>query len=151
LKTSLILVLVLFFGTASANNNEKIDKLAAPILALFDKGELDNIVTTALSKSSVADYLSKSDLQQTDSQFSGNFKIMGEFFGSDLLLQQGIEDVFITRWYLLRFKRQPVLLHMEFYKADKTWQVHSIQMDTSLDDYIENRGELVLGEIDNLQ
>lgn len=145
LKHLLLPILLSFSFISYADDKTDIDNLANPVIELFEKGELNKIASTALSKSSVSDYISKSDMDQTDSQFEGNFKIMGKFFSSEIIHEQGLEGTFIARWYLLKYQRQPVLLHIEFYKADKKWNVHSIQMVTELDDFIEERGKLDLG------
>ncbi|KUM52789.1 hypothetical protein AR688_11000 [Rheinheimera sp. EpRS3] len=130
-----------------ADDKSEIDKLAKPVIELFKKGDFSKIASTALAKSSVSDYISKSDMNQTDSQFDSNFKIMGKFYSHDILHEQGIEGTFIARWYILKFQRQPLLLHMEFYKADQSWEVHSIKMVTELDDFIEEQGKFDIGKL----
>ncbi|NQY64861.1 MAG: hypothetical protein HRT38_14250 [Alteromonadaceae bacterium] len=147
MKNLLTLILLFVSINTYADDQSEIDELANPVMELFKKGDYSQIVSTALSKSSSADYITKSDMDQTNSQFDGNFKIMGKFYSYEILHEQGIDGTFMARWYLLKFKRQPVLLHMEFYKPDKTWNVYSIQMITEIDDYIESRGQSDIGKM----
>jgi hypothetical protein len=147
LKHLLIPILLSISIFTYADDKSDIDQLANPVMELFKKGDFSKIASTALAKSSVSDYISKSDMNQTDSQFDGSFKIMGKFYSYETLHEQGIEGIFIARWYVLKFKRQPVLLHMEFYKADQSWEVHSIKMVTEMDDFIEEQGQFEIGKM----
>ena len=147
MKILLILALLSVPFYSIADNASEIDDLAKPVMELFKKKELTNIASTALSGSSIADYISKSDMAQSDGQFEGSIKIMGKYFGSKVLHEQEVDNTFIARWYLLRFERQPVLIHMEFYKPDTKWQVHSISMDTDMDDYIKKSGTFQIGRL----
>ena len=147
LKLILIPLLLSMSILTYADDKTDIDKLTNPVMELFKKGDFSKIASTALAKSSVSDYISKSDMNQSDSQFDGYFKIMGKFYSNEILHEQGIEGTFIARWYILKFKRQPVLLHMEFYKADQSWEVHSIKMVTEMDEFIENQGQFDIGKM----
>jgi hypothetical protein len=126
---------------------QEIDNLAKPVLDLFAKNEITQVATKALSNSSVSEYISKADLVQTDSQFHGYLNVLGKFYSSSLIHEQGIDGVFITRWYVLKYQRQPALISLEFYKANKTWELHSINLKLELDDYIEERSKLEIGRL----
>ena len=148
LLTGLLITVSLTLSTKlHANSKEEIDKLTSPIMALFEQDDFSKVASTALANSSVSDYITKSDLAQTDSQFEGNFGIMGKYYSAIILHEQEIEDVFTVRWYLLKFQRQPVLLHMEFYKPNTKWEFHSIKMITDLDDYLEEQGRYEIGKM----
>lgn len=129
----------------SFSGTTEIDDLVKPVMEKISKGEISNLATVALSNSSVSDYISKADLNQADGQIKGYIDILGKFYSWSLLHEQGIEGTLISRWYILKYQRQPALIHMEFYKADKKWEVHSISLDLEVDDYIEARGKNLIG------
>ncbi|SET68921.1 hypothetical protein [Thalassotalea agarivorans] len=144
----LIITILLFASVvAKADDSKEIDLLAKPILELFKKGDISNVGSKALANSSISDYISKADLVQTDSQFYGYLNVLGEFYSVELIHQQGIEGTFITRWYVLKYKRQPALISLEFYKAKDKWEVHSINLKLELDDYFEERSKIEIGKL----
>jgi hypothetical protein len=147
LKHLLITILLLLPFHTSANESKVIDKLAKPVLDLFSKNEIEHVASKALENSSVSDYISKADLVQTDSQFHGYLNVLGKFYSLELIHQQGIEGTFITRWYILKYQRQPALISLEFYKADDEWEVHSINLKLELDDYFEERSKIEIGKL----
>jgi hypothetical protein len=60
-----LLITILLFTSicAFADDRSEIDKLSDPVLALFSKGQFDKIASTALAQSTIADYISKSDME----------------------------------------------------------------------------------------
>jgi len=147
LKHLLITILLLAPFFTYANESQQIDKLAKPILDLFSKNEIEHVASKALEHSSVSDYISKADLIQTDSQFHGYLNVLGKFYSLQLIHQQGIEGTYSTRWYVLKYQRQPALISLEFYKADDEWEVHSINLKLELDDYLEERSKIEIGKL----
>lgn len=142
-----LILITCFIGMNSFAGNAEIDDLAKPVMESISKGEVSKLATLALSSSSVSDYISKADLGQADGQIKGYIDILGKFYSWSLLHEQGIEGTFISRWYLLKYQRQPALIQMEFYKADKKWEVHSISLDLEVDDYIETQGKNQIGKV----
>lgn len=130
-----------------ANDLEDLDKLAKPIFTLIENGEVESLATKAMGTSSISDYISKSDMQQLDSQFSTILNVIGNYNSYKLLHEQGIEGIFWSRWYIVNFDRQPILITMEFYKAKSDWNFHSIGINTSLDDYMESGAEYRIGKM----
>lgn len=114
MKYLLIITLLLTSFFTYANDAKEIDKLAKPVLDLFSKNEIEHVASKALASSSVSDYISKADMVQTDSQFHGYLNVLGKFYSLQLIHQQGIEGTFVTRWYVLKYQRQPALISLEF-------------------------------------
>ena len=147
LKYILTSILLLTSFITFADDSEAIDKLAKPVLDLFYENKIENVASKALEKSSVSDYISKADLVQSDSQFYGYLNVLGKFYSLDLAHEQGIEGTFITRWYVLKYQRQPALINLEFYKANDKWEIHSINLKLELDDYFEESSKHELGKL----
>ncbi|MGK2232758.1 MAG: hypothetical protein ACI92O_001945 [Colwellia sp.] len=132
---------------SNANDKKEIDNLAKPVLALFEENKINSVASKALENSSISDYISKADLVQSDSQFFGYLNVLGKFHSQELIYEQGIEGTFISRWYVLKYDRQPALIYLEFYKAKDEWQIHSINLKLELDDYIEERSKIEIGKL----
>ena len=147
LKHLLITILLLIPIHTYASDSEEIDKLAEPVLELFSKNEIESVASKALERSSLTDYISKADLAQTDGQFYGYLNVLGKFYSLELIHQQGIEGTFITRWYVLKYQRQPALISLEFYKADDKWEIHAINLTLELDEYLEERSKVEIGKL----
>lgn len=147
MKHLLITLFLLVPFISYANDSQEIDKLVKPVLDLFSKNEIKNVASKALEHSSVSDYISKADLSQTDSQFHSYLSVLGKFYSLEMIHQQGIEGTFITRWYVLKYQRQPALVSLEFYKANDEWEVHSINLKLELDSYLEESSKFEIGRL----
>lgn len=147
MKYLLLSIALLVSFVCNANDKEEIDSLAKPILALFEENKISNVASKALENSSISDYISKADLVQSDSQFYGYLNVLGKFYSQELIHQQGIDGTFISRWYVLKYARQPALIYLEFYKANEDWEVHSINLKLELYDYIEERSKIEIGRL----
>ncbi|MGJ8694645.1 MAG: hypothetical protein ACSHW0_19480 [Thalassotalea sp.] len=144
MKHLLLSTLFIISSLAHAGDKSSMDMLATPVMELFEKGEISNVASKALSGSVISDYISKADLAQTDSQIEGYIKVLGKFYSSKLLHEQGVEGIYISRWYILNFERQPALIKINFYKANKTWEINSVSLDLDLGEYIEAGGKFEL-------
>ncbi|MCP4321142.1 MAG: hypothetical protein GY787_04700 [Alteromonadales bacterium] len=143
-------VLTIFLLSSSvvfANDLSDIDSLAKPIIKSIENNEVDSIVSKALSHPSVADYISKSDMSETNKQFQNVLNSYGKFYSLKILHEQGVEDIYWSRWYIIRFERAPMLIKMEFYKPHNEWRINSIAIDADLDEYIEKSGKYNIGNI----
>lgn len=141
MKKIIFALLVVCSFSASANNMQKLDDLMQPVFDAIEGGRFNKLVSTAMSQSSIVQYMSKFDLEESDRDFKSYFSAFGTYYSHRVLYEQGIEGDFWARWYLLKFQRQPVVLYVEFYKPDDHWEVNSISIKTDIDDGIEEAGD----------
>jgi len=142
---NLVLTSLLFITSfVQADDKRDMDILAKPVMELFEQGKINKIASKALSDSTVADYISKADLAQTDGQIEGYIKVLGEFYSWKLLHEQGVDGIYVSRWYILNFARQPALIKLNFYKPQNTWEINSVSLDLDLGNYIEKGGKFEL-------
>jgi len=139
--------LIITTFTALASDKDEMDKLASPIFQSISSGEHNKITSTALSNSSISKYIAPADLANSDSQFAGLLNGMGKYFSHELLHEQGIKGTFWLRWYLVKYERQPALFRVEFYKSNDKWEVHTLGIDTDLDEYIKQVAAKEIGKL----
>ena len=145
MKFSIVFIFLLSSVFAKADDLTDIDKLGNTVIQLLEKAEITNIVSKTMSTSSISKYISQDDFDQSDGTFEKNIKLMGKYYSSEVLHEGGIKSTFWSRWYIIRFERQPLMIYMEFYKPNDTWEVHSMRMDTDLSQYIHDAGQVKIG------
>ena len=141
----LFILLILSSAFVTAEDFTDIDKLGNTAIELIKKGRLNNIVSKTMASSSISKYLSKDDFAQSDGTFERNIKLMGKYYSSEILHEGGVKGTFWSRWYIIKFERQPLMIYMEFYKPNDTWEVHSMRMDSDLSKYIHDAGQVKIG------
>ncbi|MEH6452588.1 MAG: hypothetical protein V7782_06035 [Psychromonas sp.] len=122
----------------------KFEQLAQPIFDAIQSGKVDKIVSVGMANSEAAKYMSQADIDLSNSQYESYFKAFSKFYSYRLLHEQGIKGDFWSRWYLLKFDRQPVVLYLEFYKKDQSWSVQRISLKSDLDIQTEKSGDIVI-------
>ena len=61
---------------------------------------------------------------------------MGESLGYELIQESNINDIYVIKYFLFKFDRQPTLVKIEYYKPKENWRIHGFQVDMYFDDYI---------------
>ena len=145
LKFCICFVLIFNSVFALADDLAEINKLGGVAISLIEQGELSNIVSKTTASSSLSKYLSEEDIAQSDATFERNMKLMGKYYSSEVIHEGGIKGAFWSRWYLIKFERQPLMIYMEFYKPNESWEVHSMRMDSDLSNYIHDAGQAKIG------
>ena len=142
------ILLPLFVFNSHANEESDIDMLVKPILEAIQSGETKNIASLAFPVGSQnRNYISNADIKQLDSHFETSFNTVGKSYGYHLHHQANIPDIYVLRYYVFKFERQPGLIKIEAYKPKDTWRIYSIEIDDKLDDYIERSAVYHLGSM----
>ncbi|NGN99423.1 hypothetical protein G5S52_17745 [Grimontia sp. S25] len=141
-----ICIFVISFNSSSSER-ANLDELTKPIFDSLKSGKIEKIPSLALSNSKIIKYFSEVDLEQFDTQFASEFKVLGKYYSHSLIHEQGIEGAFWAKWYLLKFERQPIVLYVEFYRPDETWGIQSIKLKNDVDDMIEKSGDYEIGTL----
>ena len=144
MKFVTLVLLVLFSSKLLAANT--VDEVVNPILLKIDKGEFKTIASDSFPDgSAMRQYISASDIKQLDSQMLSYLSTMGKSNGYQLYLTSDVPRIYEHRYYLFRFDRQPVIVKFEIYKANKSWEMHSVSLDFELDSRMEESAKIRLG------
>ena len=123
-----------------------IEKLVKPLLASISSGEVKNLASLAFPKIHTnRRYISDSDLEALDLKFYTSVSTLGDYYGYKLLHQATIQDLYVIQYYVLKYRRQPLLLKMEFYKPNDQWFVNGMELDDDLDVYMEDSAKENIG------
>jgi len=89
-------------------------------------------------------YLDKMEDEVADlkDQIKDLGSILGKLHGEELFLEKDIKDVFVRITYIVKYDRQPIQMHFEFYQPDDQWNLHAFTYDDSFDDELENAMKL---------
>ncbi len=144
MKNAILVLLVLFSSNLLAANS--VEEVVNPILLKINNGEFKTIASDSFAEgSAMRQYISASDIKQLDTQMLSYLSTMGKSNGYQLYLTSDIPGVFEQRYYLFRFDRQPVIVKFEIYKANKSWEMHSVSLDFNIDDHMEDSAKIRLG------
>ncbi|RYV01834.1 hypothetical protein SOPP22_15885 [Shewanella sp. OPT22] len=143
----LLFILTLFSVNVVADDAQEFNNLVKPVFDSIEKGNFENIASTALSNGTVIKYISPASLEKTDGDFASLLKAFGKYYSNKLLHEQGIEGDYWARWYLMKFERQPVILYFEFYKPNDKWGINALEVKTDIDDKIEEAGDYKISVI----
>lgn len=126
--------------------NKPVDKLAEPILKAIDSNDIDELAYIAFPEGSeTREYFSDANLNELNQTLEVTLSETGKSYGHKLIYESNLEDTYILRYYLLKMKRQPMLLKLEFYKPNNKWKVQGMSLDDDLDDYIEKHAKNLFG------
>tara|TARA_R110002050_G_scaffold183361_4_gene316815 strand:+ start:2105 stop:2599 length:495 start_codon:yes stop_codon:yes gene_type:complete len=141
-----VFISLVFLVSLNTSANEEIDKLTLPVLEAIQKGDVSNIFSMAFPKDSpTRDYFSKSEFIQLDAQFESSFKTLGKAHGYFEYLVSDIPDVFMIKYYVVKFERQPALIKFRLYKTKNKWRVNAFELDDTIQNYLEESAKYRLG------
>jgi len=64
-------------------------------------------------------------------------KLLGNFYGSDLINVEKAGENYIRLYYLARYDRQPLLFTFTMYRPQKKWRVQQLQFSEKIGDYLD--------------
>lgn len=135
-------------ASINVHANKEIDELTFPIMESIHKGEITRIFSMAFPEGSASrKYFSESDISKYDSQFQNSFKALGKSSGYFEYLHSDIPDVLVLKYYLVKFDVEPAIVKFVLYKQDKKWRINSIEIDDTLDDYLEESAKYRMGAL----
>ncbi|MEA3448341.1 MAG: hypothetical protein U9Q98_07830 [Bacteroidota bacterium] len=59
-------------------------------------------------------------------------KLLGEYYGEELIKLQSVADSFVKYTYMLKYDRQPVKIEIVLYRPNDTWLLYTMQFDDKL-------------------
>ena len=122
--------------------------LVAPVLSAIEKGDTKNIFSLALPESSpTRSYFSDAEFIQMDSQFHSSFQTLGKCHGYEEILTSDIPGVFMLKYHVFKFQRQPVIIKFRLYKPNKEWRVNAFEIDDTIQASLEESAKWRLGNI----
>ena len=73
---------------------------------------------------------------------------LGKYYGYELITKKQFSESFILYSYMLKYDRQPVRFIFKLYKPNDKWAFFSLNIDSELDDEIEQAAKLYYLNLD---
>ena len=130
-KILLINLVLMSFNTFSSDT---ISVLETPILNAINKGNITQLATAIFPEGSgMRKYFSLVDLQSLNKSFESTLNGLGDCQGFELLQESNINNIYIIRYFVFKFDRQPILVKFEYYKPNNDWRINGFKIDTDFD------------------
>ena len=71
-------------------------------------------------------------------RFNTSRKLLGNYYGEEIIKIQSAGDSFIRYIYMLKYDRQPVKLEIILYRANEKWMLYTMQFRDNLYDDFED-------------
>jgi hypothetical protein len=132
-STISILILLSSFTTVAQNDPQKI---------------IDEFFTLYKNKSADAalDYIfgtnkwmenSKDQIDGVKLKLNSSLKLLGEYYGHNLITKKSIGDHLSLYTFMVRYDRQALRFSILMYKANENWKMMNFSYDDNLDDELE--------------
>ncbi len=73
---------------------------------------------------------------------------VGKLYGHELIIKKQVTENFILYSYMVRYDRQPMRFTFEFYKPNDKWFLYSFNIDSDLDEELEQAAKLSNPDLD---
>lgn len=80
---------------------------------------------------------SKQDVENVKFQLKNTIKLLGDYYGSDLVIKKTISDKMELYSYFIRYDRQPLRFTLQFYNPNGKWRLQNFSYDDSFDDELK--------------
>ena len=100
--------------------------------SLYEAGKMSESVDWIYSTNPWASQATDS-IVQIKSQFGSLEKVVGRYFGKELIGENNIKDRFVQVTYIALYERQPVRMEFQFYRPKNDWIIYSFSFDTDFD------------------
>lgn len=67
---------------------------------------------------------------------------MGKYYGHELLIFKKVADTYALVSHVVKYDRQPMRFTFQFYKPSDKWRLYSFNIDSNLDDEVEESSKL---------
>jgi hypothetical protein len=120
----LLIVLLLFspWGLIAQENPEDI---LQPFFNAFQE-DPDNAIDYIFSTNPYIDQ-NQQGIERLKERFNTSRKLLGNYYGEEIMKIQTAGDSFIRYIYMLKYDRQPVKLEILLYKPNDTWLLYTMQ------------------------
>ncbi|MFO7789560.1 MAG: hypothetical protein R6V32_03230 [Bacteroidales bacterium] len=124
-----IIILVIFMGLPGFSQKTPEDILE-PFFNTFDKNPdeaIEYIFTTN-------PYIKQNQdgIDRIKERLNTSRKLLGEYYGEELINLQSVGDSFTKYTYMLKYDRQPVKIEIILYRPDDVWVLYTMQFDDKL-------------------
>jgi len=137
----LSIVIIFFFSIiahAQANPDEIIKKFFVDFSIDSDKA-ISDIYATNPNINGITDAIN--NMKKIARSYPSQ---LGKNHGYELITQQKCTDNFILYAYFVKYDLQPMKFTFEFYKPNNTWNLYSLNFDSTIDDEVEQAAKLYL-------
>ena len=73
---------------------------------------------------------------------------VGKYYGYELITKKQLSESFILCAYMVKYDRQPMRFTFKLYKPNDKWSLYSFQIDSDLDDELEQAAKLYYLDLD---
>jgi hypothetical protein len=148
--THIFIVFLALLPTSSYANKE-IERLTLPIMESIHKGEINEIFSMTFPKGSPGrKYFSESDMQHHDNQFKTSFQTLGKSNGYFEYLHSDIPDVFVLKYYLVKFDLKPAIIKFSLYNPDGKWRINSLELVDMIAEYLDESAKYRMGSLGHI-
>jgi len=80
---------------------------------------------------------SKDQIEGVKFKLNGTLKMLGEYYGYNLITKKSVGDHYWLYTFMVRYDRQPLRFSILFYKPNDQWRMMNFSYDDKLDDELE--------------
>jgi hypothetical protein len=85
---------------------------------------------------------SKDEIASVKFKLNNTIKLLGDYYGSDLIAKKTIGDKMILCSYFIRYERQPLRFTLQFYNPNGQWRLQNFSYDDSFDDELKEASKI---------
>jgi len=77
---------------------------------------------------------SKDQIENIKFKLNGSLKLLGDYYGYDLIAKKTVGDHLSLYAFMVRYDRQPLRFSFFFYRANDQWSLYNFSYDDSIDE-----------------
>lgn len=140
MKNLIFIVFAAFFSISAHAQNAPEDLLNT-FFKEYEKDPgkaVDNIYATNPWSSRIKDGIEA--LKKEVNSYTIDY--MGKYYGHELITRKQFSESFVLISYMVKYDRQPLRFTFKIYKPDTKWTLYSFNIDSELDDEINQAAKL---------
>lgn len=80
---------------------------------------------------------SKEDVENVKSQLKNTINLLGDYYGTDLIIKKTISNKMELYSYFILYDRQPLRFTLQFYNPNGKWRLQNFSYDDAFDDELK--------------
>ena len=134
MKNSFLIALVFAFFTTVAQDDPQ--KMINEFFTKYKNKGTNEAIDYIFSTNK---WMTESTDQISNIKFKLNntIKVLGTYYGNDLISKKTIGDHLTLYTFLVRYERQPLRFNFMFYKANDQWVIYNYSYDDSIDEELK--------------
>ena len=139
MKKTLLLITIIFSISGYGQDSPEaiVEKFFNDYKSNTDKA-IDNLYSTNPWSKNLADAIG--NMKREVNGYTESY--MGKYYGSELITKQNCTESFVLFTYMAKYGRQPLKFAFEFYKPDKVWMLYSFNINSTIEDDVEQAAKL---------